>query len=204
MTSTVENQNQGRNRRSIRNYLINRRFQLRWIGSILVLAMLIFITLGTYIYLSGTYQSEAAEQLRETCFAQLGYDSEELKSVIDIPNQAHDQTVIWMLALSGAILVLMLAGLAIMQTHRVAGPIYALCQFMGNVTRGRFTVPRALRKGDHFQEAGHALRDLVQSLRDKEEAEIAALVQVQSMDGVSEDAKSQIAELVTKKRSSLE
>ena len=105
MTSTVENQNQGRNRRSIRNYLINRRFQLRWIGSILVLAMLIFITLGTYIYLSGTYQSEAAEQLRETCFAQLGYDSEELKSVIDIPNQAHDQTVIWMLALSGAILV---------------------------------------------------------------------------------------------------
>ena len=203
MTATTENQNEGRNRRSIRNYLINRRFQLRWISSILVLSMLIFITLGAYIYLSGTYQTEAAEQLRESCLSQLGYEAEELKGVIDVPNQAHDQTVVWVLALSGAFLVLLLAGLAIRQTHRVAGPIYALCQFMGKVTKGNFIVPRALRKGDHFQEAGHALRDLVQSLRDKEEAELGILTDVHGSDGLSDAAKSQLAELIEKKRSRL-
>ncbi len=203
MTATIENENAGRNRRSIRNYLVNRRFQLRWISSILMLSMLIFITLGSYIYMSGTYQTEAAEQLSKSCLEKVGYDTEELKSVIDDPNQAHDQKVLWILALTGAFLVLLLAGLAIRQTHRVAGPIYALCQFMGKVTKGKFMVPRALRKGDHFQEAGHALRDLVQSLREKEEEEIGVLTSVQEMDGVSDEVKAHLSGLIEKKRSSL-
>ncbi len=204
MTSNNENQQAGRNRRSVKNYLINRRFQLRWISSILVLALLIFITLGAYIYLSGTNQTEMAEQLSEECYAQLGYDAEALKAVINEPNEAYDQTVVWALAIVGSAMVLMLAGLAIMQTHRVAGPIYALCRFMETVTKGNFRVPRALRKGDHFQEAGIALRDLVQSLREKEQAEIESLAALESMDGMPDGAREQLSELLAKKRTSLE
>ena len=204
MTSSNENPSVGRNRRSVKNYLINRRFQLRWIASILVLSLLIFITLGSYIYLSGTHQTELAEQLREDCYAQLGYDAEALKGVIDQPNETHDQTVVWGLAIVGALMVLVLAGLAIMQTHRVAGPIFALCKFMGTVTQGCYRVPRALRKGDHFQEAGFALRDLVQSLRDKEQAEIESLSAVESMDGLPNAAREQITTLLNQKRSTLE
>jgi hypothetical protein len=204
LTSNNENQQAGRNRRSVKNYLINRRFQLRWISSILVLALLIFITLGSYIYLSGTHQTELAEQLREECYAQLGYDAEALKAVINDPNQAHDQTVAWALAIVGGVMVLILAGMAIMQTHRVAGPIYALCRFMETVTKGNYRVPRALRKGDHFQEAGIALRDLVQSIREKEKTEIESLVALESIDGMPEGARAQVSELLAKKRSALE
>ena len=203
MTSNNENQQAGQNRRSVKNYLINRRFQLRWISSILVLALLIFMTLGSYIYLSGTHQTELAEQLREECYAQLGYDAEALKAVINEPNQAHDQIVVWALAIVGSVMVLMLAGLAIVQTHRVAGPIYALCRFMETVTKGNYRLPRALRKGDHFQEAGIALRDLVQSIREKEQAEIERLAGLESMEGLPDGAREQITALLNQKRSSL-
>lgn len=74
----------------------------------------------------------------------------------------------------GALVVFIgLAGIVV--THKVAGPIYKMKRHLRDVAEGHLAVPGALRKGDELVDFFETFRQMVQSLRDRQEHEIALL-----------------------------
>lgn len=193
-------------KRSMRNYLINRRFQLKWIGAILVLTALVFGTLGYYIY---WFEKNASEQLmasmsESTAIGPIeGYDSEDM-AIMDTLLTESDSNVLWVLLGAGSTLVLLLAGIGIVLTHKIAGPIYALGRSMESVAGGNWRSVRGVREGDEFQELAAQWCDLVGGLREKELREVEALEQVAASSGMPEVARNAIVRLAVEKRAYLE
>jgi hypothetical protein len=86
-------------------------------------------------------------------------------------------------ALIGSFLVILLGLFAygIKMTHRVAGPLFKIQQYLGHLRNGRYPEVYDLRKGDHliefyqhFKEAYNGLR----GMQTEDIAELAALLQV--------------------------
>ncbi len=76
-----------------------------------------------------------------------------------------------------ALLVVLIGAAGIVVTHRVAGPIFKMRANLRNVAHGRLRVPTPLRKGDELVEFFETYRTMVISLRERQEGEIAKLVQ---------------------------
>jgi hypothetical protein len=74
----------------------------------------------------------------------------------------------------GALVVLIgLAGIVI--THKVAGPIFKMKRQLREVGDGKLRVPGPLRKGDELVDFFEAFREMVASLRKRQEREIELL-----------------------------
>jgi len=180
--------------RSARNYLVNRQFQLKWVSLILVLTTLLFGTLSAYIYQHERHASEAVlNGLNQM------YTAEEVAVMKDF-FISSDKTVLWGLASTGALLVILLAGVGIVLTHRMAGPVHALSMSMAQVRSGRWKGVRGVRDGDEFQELAQQWVDTVSVLCKKEELEVQQLEDVCMMDGVPEPVKVQLIKIAARKR----
>lgn len=183
-----------RYKRSVKNYLINRRFQLKWVGGILLLTVLLFSTLGTYIYQHEKHASDAIMTGLAEMYGQEGADI-----MADMVGSS-DSNVLWVLLGAGGALIVALAGMGIVLTHKVAGPIYALGRSFDNVKRGNWKSVRGVREGDEFQELAVQWSDVVNSLRAKERVEIAELEALCDMESVPHDVKATLRRLVERKR----
>ncbi len=185
----------GRERRSIRNFVIKKRFQSRWVGRMVGVALAIFASLGGYIY---WYDQHMNERLLDG-LARMGYGAEEV-ALMGTLYAEGDARVLWVLLILGVAMVTALASLGIVLTHRVAGPIYALGRFMDQVRDGRYARIRGFRKGDEFPELANTFQDLVTSLRTRETAELAVLQTLTAREDLSSEARSVLERLVTEKR----
>jgi methyl-accepting chemotaxis protein len=90
---------------------------------------------------------------------------------------ARQTAMLYTLCGALALLVVLIGAAGIVVTHRVAGPIYKMRANLRNVADGRLRVPTPLRKGDELVEFFDAYRAMVISLRERQEGEIAKLVQ---------------------------
>jgi HAMP domain-containing protein len=186
-----------RSDRAIRNLLINRRFQLRWIGSIVGLTCLLFGTLGSFIYQQETSSSAAIiEGLNQM------YEPEEAALMAEL-FQTSDGGIMFGLLGTGAALIIMLAGISLVQTHRVAGPMYALSRMHDAVTAGIYRHGRRFRDGDSFQEVSNSYERMLDSIREREENEVATLEALRMTD-LPNDAKVAVNELLAAKRARID
>jgi HAMP domain-containing protein len=159
--------------RKVRNYLIDRQFQLKYTGMVLLVTVSIASGLGFVAYRFSRGQTEA---LKAQMAAQPDLDAD-TASYLDQTSEEEDRRV--RNAIVGGVLFLTFAlGVTgIIVTHRVVGPAYRMKRLFEHVGEGRFEVTTGIRKGDELQELYHSFSQMVESLRDQRAEEIEQLEQ---------------------------
>ncbi len=131
-----------------RHYLIKKKFQLKYVGVILGVMFLGALISGYTIYYNA--------------WLLLG---EKLANVYPQGRLLHIfRSVNIRLALNLFFVSIFCIGIAIFTSHKVAGPIYRMTKFLGNVTSGDYSQRIRLRKHDDLKGLAEAINGLVDKL----------------------------------------
>ncbi len=222
----------GRHNRSVKNYLIDSRFQLKYTSMIVGVTVVISAILGVFIYKeSGEVVQESQKVVEESkkvsdvvkmsikddpeysqnpelaaAFAQSSSESD--KKIMD-QQQAligKQRTMLGSLVGGLSIMVILIGMLGIYFTHKVAGPIYKMKMLLRQVGEGRLVFRGGLRKGDELQSFFEAFQTMVEKLRERQSKEIALLesaMETARAAGASEEAMSKVALVRDEMRNSL-
>jgi len=131
--------------RKIRNYLINRRMQLRITFECLFITILSSFLSGIVVYVTVWPVVK-------------GYVPYALI------HNAHDQ-IVFRLLCYGFPLILFIAACCIVITHRIAGPLYNIEQKLDKLIQGENVEIITLRKDDELKELAAKLNKLILMLR---------------------------------------
>jgi HAMP domain-containing protein len=157
--------------RKMRNYLLDRRFQLKYTGMVLLVTVSVASGLGYVAYRFSQGQTEA---LTAHIAAQPDLGADTATDLEEFAQQADRE--IRNRIIAGVLLLTLALGLTgIMVTHRVVGPTYRMKRLFAHVAKGRFEVTTGIRKGDELQELFHSFAEMVESLRDQRAEEIEQL-----------------------------
>ncbi|MGH7285982.1 MAG: hypothetical protein ACRELY_31060 [Polyangiaceae bacterium] len=189
----------GRHQRSMKNYLIDSRFQLKYTSFIILIALAISSVLGSFLYdtsrdvvaesqqvvneskkVSDIVKMNIKEQYADTpelgdAFAQsaAGTDNqiaEQQQSLI-----RHQRTMLTALVGGLTLMVILIGLLGIYFTHKVAGPIYKMKLLLKQVGDGKLTFRGGLRKGDELQSFFESFATMVEQLKSRQAKEIELL-----------------------------
>jgi hypothetical protein len=222
----------GRHNRSVKNYLIDSRFQLKYTSMIVGVTVVISAILGVFIYReSGEVVQESQKVVEESkkvsdvvkmsikddpeygenpelaaAFAQSSSESD--KKIAD-QQQAlirKQHTMLGSLVGGLSMMVILIGLLGIYFTHKVAGPIYKMKMLLRQVGEGRLVFRGGLRKGDELQSFFEAFQTMVEKLRERQSREIDLLesaMETARAAGASEEAMSKVALVRDEMRKSL-
>lgn len=151
-------------RRLIRNYLIDSSLQLRFASYLVAVACALSLALGYLLW--NAYR----ESSRLVALGDPRVDD----ALAAMLAQEDRQRMVW-LALALVVVVACLLVFAVVVTHRVAGPAVALERTCRRVAEGDLSRPRPLRRRDLLVDLSDEISLMIEALRDREEAEIAAL-----------------------------
>ncbi len=222
-----------RHKRSIRNYVVDSRFQLKYTGLIILVTLVISAGLGSALW--QTSQKVVAEsqkvveesqKVSEVVSLQIqrdpvyGADPELVKAFGVESASAADKVMAqqralaseqrsMMRALVGALgLMVVLIGLmGIYFTHKVAGPIYKMKSLLRQVGEGKLSFHGRLRKGDELQDFFETFTKMVEQLKARQQREIEDLeagLEAARSSGASEEAISRIASVRDEMKRSLD
>lgn len=157
--------------RKVKNYLLDRRFQLKYTGMVLVVTLAVAGILGYFAYDFSKGQTEAfTAQLA----AQPDLDPETASDLEQFAKQ-EDRKVRNAILIGVALMTLALGFTGIVVTHRVVGPAYRMRRLFEHVGEGRLEVVTGIRKGDELQELFHSFAEMVESLRGQRAEDIERL-----------------------------
>jgi len=157
--------------RRMRNYLLDRRFQLKYTGMVLVVTVSVASGLGYVAYRFSQGQTEA---LTVHIAAQPDLGAETANDLEQFAQQA-DRKIRNAIVVGVILLTLALGFTGILVTHRVVGPAYRMRRLFEHVGQGKIEITTGIRKGDELQELYHSFAEMVESLRDQRGEEIAQL-----------------------------
>jgi len=173
-----------------RTFLIDRKFQLKYTFIIVLVGVIVSALLGFFVYRTSLVNSEL-----------IGMDSD-MKSLV---HQSDTQVLFYLVGFVGLMaLALFIWGIFI--THRVAGPIFIISRYLGQIRDGRVPEPRPLRKGDELKDFFDVFSGMLSSLkqRNAEEAELLIKLAGQMKESGGEKAAAaaqSLDELATAKKS---
>lgn len=159
-------------KRRFRNYLLDRRFQLKYTGMVVGVTIAVASVLGFFAW---RFSHEQSEALNATLVANAEFMDD--ATIASLNEEAAAADRLTGLAIVGGIafLALALAFTGIIVTHRVVGPAYKMRLLLRDVAEGRLKVQGRLRKGDELQEVFEAFEAMIIALRANQETEIAQL-----------------------------
>lgn len=163
--------NSGKHRRRFSNYLLNKSLQLRYIGFVTVVSVLLSTALGYMIYQQETKaSSELLRSVAEFYCGNVPPDQcEELKSIQDVQgtlSETDSNLVLTMVGISvGLILVLVLY--LLVMTHKVAGPLYKVSVYFNKMADGTLGETHPIRKGDMLQDFYENFRQMHVEVRER-------------------------------------
>jgi hypothetical protein len=218
MTTAVTSppENTAAYRRSVRNYLLDSRFQLKYAAVLVIVAIAISAVMGAVLYKTTRAvvdeSSAAVEESRKVSevsrmnVKEFAPDSPELMAEFNAEVVAHDkafadrqtmllqQQQLMMKSLVGglALMVVAIGLLGIYFTHKVAGPVFKMKKLLKRVGEGHLLFDAKLRKGDELVDFFDAFTQMVSGLRDMEThqlADVEAAIQALNK-GAAEDAAS--------------
>lgn len=141
-----------RRNRKLKNYLLNRRFQLKYTGMVVAIGIALSVALGFFLH---------RQMMENTRILRLEAEFDPVfKAQLD---QADSQN----LAMLVGTLVLFNVALAlgsIFVTHRMAGPEFVLNRYVRMVAAGKLPVVRELRRGDELVDLHDGVRAMVARL----------------------------------------
>jgi nitrogen fixation/metabolism regulation signal transduction histidine kinase len=156
-------------KRQIRNYLLNRKYQLRYTLIMVVISALLTSGLGYIWYQQMREASEAVEVKAITMMD----DAEVTALRQEITSQ--DNLRLLVLVGFGILVALVLTGYGIILTHKVAGPLYKIGLHMSAVAEGKLGPIGNIRKGDHLHEFYSTFQKMHDALREGAQQDVGAL-----------------------------
>ena len=195
-------------RRSVRNLLLQPRFQLKYTAMVVGVTVFVAGTLGAFAYKYSRGQTELLAIHRMEAAIDRGEDiGQQFTDDLQRYASAEDRKVLRFILLGILLLALALGGTGIVITHRLVGPAYRLKHLFASVRDGRWTVVRGLRKHDELQDVFEAYKEMLDSLRQMRLREVAALddsLQKAEQAGAPEEVLSDIRGVRDRMRSVLE
>jgi methyl-accepting chemotaxis protein len=198
-TSNFPTTSTGRYKRSVRNLLIDSRFQLKYTGLLVIVALVVSVLLGGFLYVTsrdvvveGAKVVEESKKVSDVVMMNIKDNYAqypELASAFTEDASKSDQKIIeqqkalvrqqqkMLAALVGALalLVLIIGVCGIWFTHKIAGPVYKMKMLLRQVGDGKLVFHGSLRKGDELQDFFEAFSSMVEKLRDRQSKEVAEL-----------------------------
>ena len=198
MTTTATSpERAGAYKRSMRNFLLDSRFQLKYTGFLVIVAVGISGVMGAVLYettLSVVGESSAlvdeskkVSEVSRMNIRHLASDSPELLTEFNREADAHDkalgdqqtrlihrqQVMIESLVGGLALMVVLIGMFGIYFTHKVAGPVFKMKRLLKQVGDGHLHVDARLRKGDERVDFFETFTQMVQGLRQMETNQLA-------------------------------
>jgi hypothetical protein len=143
--------------------IVDRAFQFKYTAIILLVAATTSTVLGFFLL-------EAYREMNEVIG--LAAISPEIGEKLDADDAKKVFSII-VLSLVAEVAILGVLGLII--THRVCGPIFVITRHLGTMVDGRYPALRPLRAGDEFAPMFESFKQLVDTQRDRDAAEVSKL-----------------------------
>ena len=160
-----------RRQRKLKNYLLDRRFQLKYTGMVLCVTVVVAGVLG---YLAYDFSKGQTEAFTAQHAAQPDLD-EATANELEQFAQQEDRRVRNAI-IAGVLLLTIALGLTgILVTHRVVGPAYRMKRLFEHVGEGHLQVTTGIRKGDELQDLYQSFAEMVESLREQRAEDIERL-----------------------------
>lgn len=136
-----------------RKLIIEKKFQLRFILSVLAVIVVGTSLTGVFLYKFGNYQFDrtyymAHQNVRESW-------------------EIFFEAVLGGSLASMVLVAIPVAALALLESHRIVGPLYRVRVNLEKITEGDLTLETKLRKADEFRVFNDVMNNLTHSLRDK-------------------------------------
>jgi nitrogen fixation/metabolism regulation signal transduction histidine kinase len=161
----------GAPKRKLRNYLLDKRFQLKYTGMVVGVTLVVTSILGALAYQESMGQTEA---MQVQLAMQPDLDPQAVAS-LEAFGKERDRQMLAAIIGGIGILAVALGLTGIVVTHKMVGPAYKMRMLLAKVASGRLRVDGGLRKGDELQDVFNAFNDMVTNLRERQAAEIAIL-----------------------------
>jgi len=192
-------------KRRWRNYLLVPSFQLKYTAMVVGVTVVVASVLGMQAY---SYSRGQTELLAMNRMAARGSAvNQQFIDDLESYSEAADRKVALSIVLGVLLLALALAATGIVVTHRLVGPAFRLKMLLREVRDGRLVIRGRLRKGDELQDIFEAFSEMIVSLRNAQEQEIAlldaAITQAKSA-GVPADAIVDVEKVRDRMRASLD
>jgi hypothetical protein len=192
----------GKHQRSIRNYLLDAPFQLKYTSYLVGVALLISVVLGVFLWrTSGKVVEESnvvvdeSKKVSDVVKMQIkddpiyGDNPELMKafneSASDSDNRvaqqqqkviAQQKLMLGSVVGGLALLVVLIGMVGIYITHKIAGPVYKMKRLLKEVGQGKLSFPRGgLRKGDELQHFFDEFLKMADALKARQQSEVDAL-----------------------------
>jgi nitrogen fixation/metabolism regulation signal transduction histidine kinase len=159
-------------KRQLRNYLLDRKLQLRYTMIMVVLTSALTAALGYFWY----DQMRTTSRLIEVRALVTMSDEDAQRMQEEMASQ--DRMRLLVLVGFGVVLAFAIAGYSIVLTHKVAGPLFKISRYMNELREGRLGTVYDLRKGDQLQEFFETFKQMHASLRKQAEQDVNALEDV--------------------------
>jgi hypothetical protein len=155
----------GRRQRKLRNYLLNAPLQLRLASYLIGVGVALSLGLGFLLF----------RAYGETSRVIALSDPDQGDSIaLALASEDRSRIVIIAVVLVGVLVCLL--GSAVVVSHRIAGPAFAISRTCRQVGEGHLTLPRPLRPRDLLVELGNDVYQMVGALRGREAHERDALL----------------------------
>jgi methyl-accepting chemotaxis protein len=164
----------GTPRRQLRNYLLDRRFQLKYTSMVVGVTLVVASILGALAYRESKGQTEA---LQVQLASQPDLDPR-VADNLDAFGRERDRQILLGIIFGIGIITIALGITGIVITHKVVGPAFKMRKLFGVVSKGHLRVEGQLRKGDELKDVFSAFHDMVGQLRARKEQELARIEQV--------------------------
>lgn len=173
---------QGQSKRRIKNFLIDRRFQLGWVFRVAIMVTLIVAVMGYFLY------QTLAESIELTNVQVLSTSAMTQQAQSAIIQKGAKDKLYTGLVLGGSLtgLVFILSLFTIVVTHKVAGPAYKIKRLLSTVDGSRLQLFEKLRRGDELHDVFKEFGDMLRRLRESRHLEIeqieSTITQLQKSD----------------------
>jgi HAMP domain-containing protein len=157
--------------RKVKNYLLDRRFQLKYTGMVLLVTIAVASVLG---YVAYDFSKGQTEAFTAQIAAQPDLDPDTASDLEQLA-KAEDRKVRNAIIAGVLLMALALGITGIIVTHRVVGPTYRMRRLFQHVGEGHLEVTTGIRKGDELQELYHSFAEMVESLREQRAEDIERL-----------------------------
>ncbi len=159
----------GRYKRKLSNYLLDKKLQLRYILVVTLLSGLIAGALGYMIYDQRHQSTQSIEQDLQDLVS-----DDEIKSITG-DYETEDRVLVYKMIGAGVGLVVILSLYLILMTHKVAGPLYKTSIYFDRMAQGRLSVVTPLRRGDMLQDFFEKFKDMHDAIRQRAIDDVEAM-----------------------------
>jgi len=177
----------GRGQRKFSNFIIDKGLQLRYVGLVTAVSVLLAGGLG---YLVWMQESRASESIIATLESS-DFSPELERQVID--SLARDDSgLVLLMAGVGIGLVLVLSAYLVLMTHKVAGPLFKVSKYFDAMAEGRLGEVYPLRRGDMLVGFFNRFKETHETVRRRQTSDMDKLERL--IDLVGDSAQGAAAE----------